>query len=52
LRSCKKAEITYFASISQNPDDDYDGDGLTNHQEYQTGADMNIMRKKPRRLNR
>jgi hypothetical protein len=32
-------EMEYFENLDQNPDDDYDGDGLTNALEYQLGTD-------------
>ena len=32
-------ERGYFGDLSQEPDDDFDGDGLNNLKEYQTGSD-------------
>jgi YVTN family beta-propeller protein len=32
-------ETAYFGDLDQGPDGDYDGDGLTNLEEYETGTD-------------
>ena len=32
-------ETEYFGDTNQEPEDDYDGDGLNNHGEYQLGTD-------------
>ncbi|MBI4698068.1 MAG: hypothetical protein HY758_03955 [Nitrospirae bacterium] len=35
-------EIQYFGNLSQGPNDDYDGDGLTNLQEYLKGTNPSM----------
>ncbi len=34
--------MRYFGNLSQSPNNDYDGDGLTNLQEYQAGTNPTI----------
>ena len=37
-----RCEMTYFGNLDQNPDDDFDGDQLTNNQECQLNIDPTV----------
>lgn len=41
-------EIEYFGDLSHGPDEDFDGDGYTNLEEYEAGTDPTDINDKPR----